>query len=68
MKKITSERIAELAGAKGCKKIAVENFLMSMGENAQEALANLEYDARIYKWNEATKKAIQKGIREACSA
>jgi len=56
--------ISKLAGRKNVKKIAVENFLISLhGLNKDEAIANLEYDAKLYKWNSDTVKAIRDGIK-----
>lgn len=51
---------------KGCKRIAVENFLMSVGKSRVEALMNLEMDAASYRWNAATVNAIRKGILILC--
>lgn len=62
MRRLTSEEITKLASRVGVKKIAVENFLMSMGENHSDARSNLSVDARSYKWNSATVKAIRAGI------
>lgn len=45
------------------KKIAVENFLGTLGDlTTHEAIANLNMDAKLYKWNAATVKAILDGI------
>jgi len=56
--------IEELANRKGVKKIAVENFLMSLGESTkEEALANLNYDTQLYNWNSVTYLAIREGIK-----
>jgi hypothetical protein len=45
------------------KTVAVENFLGSLeGLTKSEAYANLRLDARLYKWNAATVKAINAGI------
>lgn len=45
------------------RQIAVENFLGSLGGMTRDdANANLEMDARMYKWNAATVKAIRTGI------
>ena len=47
------------------KQIAVENFLGSLeGMNRLEAQANLDMDARLYRWNAATVKAIRAGINK----
>lgn len=63
---LNSKRIQELANRSGVKKIAVENFLMSVSANASvyEALANLHCDAKSYKWNAKTVSAIRTGIEE----
>jgi hypothetical protein len=48
------------------RKIAVENFLMSMswgdGMSASDAYASLELDAQAYGWNVATQEAVRQGI------
>lgn len=57
------EFIEKLATSRGCKRIAVENFLMSLGDLSRaEAFMNLELDADLYKWNTATQSAIVEGI------
>lgn len=63
---LTSERINELANGEVVKTIAVQNFLCSLSANADmsEALANLEYDAMLYGWNEPTFEAICVGVHE----
>lgn len=62
---LNAEQIEKLASRKGVKKIAVENFLGSLygNQTASDAYANLSMDARSYKWNAATVKAISDGIR-----
>ena len=57
-------KIEQLANKTGVKTIAVQNFLISVGNNGSvgNALANLESDTRMYKWNARTVNAIQKGI------
>ena len=57
-------KIEQLANKTGVKTIAVQNFLISVGSNGSvgNALANLESDTRMYKWNAKTVNAIQKGI------
>ena len=57
-------KIEQLANKTGVKTIAVQNFLISVGSNGSvgNALANLESDTRMYKWNARTVNAIQKGI------
>ena len=62
MKKLTSKQIEKLAGRKGVKKIAVENFLSTMGTDTLEVTLNLHADAKSYKWNAATINAIKSGI------
>jgi hypothetical protein len=45
------------------RRIAVENFIMSsVGNRYDYQLANLEIDAELYKWNEATRQAIGTGL------
>lgn len=65
MRSLTAEEIKRLASRKGVKRIAVENFLSTMGDNAAIALYNLALDARLYKWNIQTIKAIEDGIKLA---
>lgn len=67
MRKLTFEEIETLASRKGVKRIAVENFLMTVEhcEKKSHAQANLYHDARLYKWNAPTIKAIADGIRKA---
>jgi hypothetical protein len=63
MRTLTIEEIRELANRKNVRKIAVENFLMSLGgQTSMDALLNLEMDARLYKWNNETMVAIHDGI------
>jgi hypothetical protein len=60
---ITKEQIEKLASGKGVKRIAVENFLGSLGcSDKMGASMNLHADAACYKWNAATVAAIRKGI------
>jgi len=65
MRKLTNEEIEKLASSKNVKKIAVENFLMSLNISGGriENDMNAEYDARLYNWNYETLKAIKDGIR-----
>ncbi len=64
--KLAAERIKELASREGVKRIAVENFLGTLGGlSRDEARANLEQDTKAYRWNTATGRAIQQGIEEA---
>lgn len=63
---LTKTRIDELAGRKGVKTIAVQNFLGTLSATAPkyEALMNLKQDARDYNWNATTVAAITTGINE----
>ena len=69
---IKIEEIEKLASGKSVRKIAVENFLMSLtteGEDAEwNAYMNLDMDSRLYKWNSATQKAIKSGIKKTFSS
>jgi len=57
------EEIEKLASGKGIKKIAVENFLMSLdGLTEYQAVKNLELDKKLYSWNAAIVRAIRKGM------
>lgn len=61
--KLLDAQITMLAGRSKVRKIAVENFLSSMGGlTRDEALGNLYLDAGLYRWNSATIEAIRKGI------
>ena len=62
MRQLTIPEINKLASRKNVKKIAVENFLMSMGDNEFEAILNLGYDRDLYHWNNETVQAINDGI------
>jgi hypothetical protein len=61
---ITEDQIKRLASRKGVKAIAVENFLGSIDCNADASTAfgNAAIDAKLYKWNAATVRAINDGI------
>ena len=62
---LTATRINELASGKNVKRVAIENFLSSLGDMTyQEAVANCELDARSYRWNHETTAAIRIGILE----
>jgi hypothetical protein len=64
---LTREDIDKLASKKGVKTIAVQNFLSTLGSlSYSDAFGNLEMDARMYKWNAATFKAISDGIGKHC--
>jgi len=62
--RLTNEEIEKFASRKGVKRIAVENFLMSMPYEIGRVnnLRNLEMDGQLYKWNFSTKQAIKAGI------
>lgn len=64
MRELTNEEIERFASRKGVRRIAVENFLMSMGTELRpwQVRANANMDARLYRWNYATVKAINDGI------
>lgn len=60
---ITSQQIDELASRPKVKRVAVENFLSSLdGLSRQDAIGNLEMDAKSYKWARETKASIHEGI------
>ena len=66
MRQLTGEEIAEFAGRAGVRKVAVENFLGTMGEDEKVAGLNCMYDAGLYGWDAKTVKAIRDGIKRAC--
>lgn len=45
MRELTGKEIEEFANRPGAKKIAVENFLMSMGNDITIAMGNVGVDA-----------------------
>lgn len=61
---IKAAQIEDLSNRPGVKKTAVENFLSSLDDDMtyQEAVANCEADARIYRWNYETSGAIREGL------
>ena len=63
---LSNERIEELASNKGVKRIAVLNFLGTVGANecVEYAYLNLDMDMHMYSWNQLTVDAIKKGIEE----
>ena len=67
MRDLTSEEIEKFATRKGVRRIAVENFLGSLGnaDNKGDEMRNLYADAASYKWNSATVSAIRAGINLA---
>jgi hypothetical protein len=62
MRQLTSEEIEKLASRKGVRRIAVENFLSTMGSDSSAAYGNAEQDTRDYNWNAPTRNAIYAGI------
>jgi hypothetical protein len=66
MRKLSNDEIERFASKAGVKRIAVENFLMSMGENENDTRASFINDAASYGWNTATREAIIAGINLAC--
>jgi len=66
MRQLTSDEISELANKPKVKKIAVENFLMTAiyNETKMHAEMNLSQDARLYKWNIETIRAIKDGLNQ----
>ncbi|RLC34072.1 MAG: hypothetical protein DRZ76_03375 [Candidatus Nealsonbacteria bacterium] len=64
MKQLTLEEIKTFATRRNVRKIAVENFLLSLhnNETTRTAYQNLMRDAKMYRWNKETIKAIQEGI------
>lgn len=65
MRKLSTEEIEKFSSRDGVRKIAVENFLMSMGENPMVAFGNLSMDAGLYNWNSKTVNTIRSGINLA---
>ena len=67
MRKLNREEVIELANTPGVKRIAVENFLLTVHNNPDFVCANLnlEQDAASYGWNLITLNTIRKGIRLA---
>ena len=62
MRTLTIQEIEEFASRPGVRRIAVENFLMTMGTDPMAASMNLDYDAGLYSWNNETIRAIKDGI------
>lgn len=67
MRELTSAEIEKLASGKGVKRIAVENFLSTLDTSigVMGNTMNAQMDARMYKWNSVTVRAIEAGIRMA---
>ena len=64
--KLTDRQIEVYASRPGVRRIAVENFLGSLGGvTASDARENLHLDEGLYRWNAATVRAIADGIDEA---
>jgi len=66
MRRLTVVEVNKLSSRHMVKKIAVENFLSTMGTNYDHAMGNLAMDARLYRWNKQTIRAIEAGIYKAC--
>lgn len=62
MRQLTIPEINKLASRKNVRKIAVENFLMTMGDEEDYAFQNLNFDRGLYLWNYKTFMAIKDGI------
>ena len=65
MRKLTLEEIESLACRAKVRRIAVENFLMTMGTDVGNAYENANLDKGLYNWNAPTFGAIMKGINLA---
>ena len=67
MRKLTDAEITKFASRAGVRKIAVENFLGSLGYagSARDEVRNMRADATSYKWSAATQNAIEAGIKLA---
>jgi hypothetical protein len=64
--KLSAQQIERLASKPKVKRIAVENFLISIqNDTIKEAEGNLRLDASLYRWNTETINAIKEGIRLA---
>lgn len=63
-RQLSYAEVGRLSSRKGVKKVAVENFLLTISEfnDYRDACMNLEYDSRLYNWNMGTVNAIQDGI------
>lgn len=67
MRNLTKTEIEKLANRKGAKRIAVENFLSTLGGAGSKGgeIANMYADASVYRWNSVTQNAILAGINKA---
>lgn len=62
---LTAARIEKLSKGKNVKTVAVTNFLGTLGDMTyQDAISNVEMDARSYRWSRETVAAIRKGLSE----
>jgi nitrous oxide reductase len=72
MQRLESAQIEKLATRKDVRSVAVYNFLGTAPLNSYNdylnALGNLDMDARLYKWNAQTVKAIRDGLKMAMNA
>ena len=68
LRRLSIDEIEKLAERGGVRKIAVENFLMTVANNNNDHLArqNLLLDAGLYNWDKNTIEAIIDGIDMAC--
>jgi hypothetical protein len=69
-RKLTNQEIDALASRPSVRRIAVENFLISVDleQPFEEHMLNAGNDAVSYGWNEATRYAIEDGLRLAYDA
>ena len=65
MRELHVDEIVKLAQQPRVKQVAVQNFLMSMGDNHDWAIQNLRLDSKLYGWNHETYNAILDGIKLA---
>lgn len=70
LRELKVKEIERFASRPKVKRIAVENFLMTVhhNESALQANQNLNQDAKLYKWNIQTIAAVQDGIQLAATA
>ena len=67
MRTLTTQEIEQIITKnQKARRIAVENFLATMGDRRDVAIANLRHNTQSYKWNTATVRAIAQGIKLAC--
>ena len=65
LRELTVEEIKEIVAARPkARRLAVENFLITVHHNkdAATALANLEQNAKLYNWDFPTVEAIRLGV------